>query len=79
MENLTFDADESFGAAMTLFSEFTKSREEEGLMAVVSLARALGTLAYITSDEDDRDIALSTLIEQLCNTFNKTAEAHNAF
>jgi len=79
MKELTYDADESFGAAMTLFSEFTKSREEEGLMAVVSLARALGTLAYITSDEDDRDIALSTLIEQLCNTFNKTAEAHNAF
>ena len=78
MEELTFDADESFGAAMTLFREFTQSREEEGLMAIVSLACALGAVAYITSD-DDRDIALSTLIEQMCNTFSKTAEAHNAF
>ena len=69
MDNLKFDADKSFNAALKTMLKFLKKHEEEGPMATVSLARALGGLLVLTVSEDQRDMALGTTISQLCDTF----------
>jgi hypothetical protein len=69
MDNLKFDADESFNAALKTMGRFLEDHNEEGPMATVSLARALGGLLVLTTSEDQRDMALGTTISQLCDTF----------
>jgi len=69
MDDLKFNADESFDAALETMCRFLKDHEEEGPMATVSLARALGGLLVLTVSEDQRDMALGTTISQLCDTF----------
>lgn len=69
MGSFEFDADESFNAALKTMGRFLKDHEEEGPMATVSLARALGGLLVLTTSEDQRDMALGTTISQLCDTF----------
>ena len=69
MDNFKFDADESFNAALKTMGRFLEDHNEEGPMATVSLARALGGLLVLTTSEDQRDMALGTTISQLCDTF----------
>jgi len=69
MDNLKFDADKSFNAALKTMCRFLEDHKEEGPMATVSLARALGGLLVLTVSEDQRDMALGTTISQLCDTF----------
>ena len=52
MGSFEFDAEESFNAALKTMGRFLKDHEEEGPMATVSLARALGGLLVLTTSED---------------------------
>ena len=64
-----FDADESFSKAMRMMMKFLKKNEADGKMAMVSLARALGGTLMLTTEEEERDMALATVITQMCQTF----------
>lgn len=64
-----FDADESFNKAMRVMMKFLKNNEADGKMAMVSLARALGGTLMLTTEEEQRDMALATVITQMCQTF----------
>ncbi len=64
-----FDADESFTKAMRMMMKFLKKNEADGKMAMVTLARALGGTLMLTTDEEQRDMALATVTTQMCQTF----------
>ena len=64
-----FDADKSFSKAMRMMIKFLKKNEADGKMAMVSLARALGGTLMLTTDEEERDMALATVTTQMCQTF----------
>ena len=64
-----FDADGSFQNAMMLMMRFLKKNEADGKMAMVSLARALGGSLMLTTEKEQRDMALATVITQMSQTF----------
>ena len=64
-----FDADESFKKAFKVIGKYLKKNEADGKMAMVSLARALGAMLMLTTEEEERDMALATVIMQMCQTF----------
>ena len=64
-----FDADESFKKAFKVIMKYLKKNEADGKMAMVSLARALGGTLMLTTEEEERDMALATVIMQMCQTF----------
>tara|TARA_A100001388_G_C28510011_1_gene375798 strand:- start:262 stop:525 length:264 start_codon:yes stop_codon:yes gene_type:complete len=64
-----FDADESFKKAYKVIIKYLKKNEADGKMAIVSLARALGGTLMLTTEEKQRDMALATVITQMCQTF----------
>jgi len=64
-----FDADKSFMKAMNMMQKFLQKNETDGKMAMVSLARALGGMVMLTTEEKERDMALATVITQMCQTF----------
>ena len=64
-----FDADESFNQAMRMMMKFLKKNEADGKMAMVSLARALGGTLMLTTEKEQRDMALATVISEMCQTF----------
>tara|TARA_A100001201_G_scaffold139922_1_gene132428 strand:+ start:1137 stop:1400 length:264 start_codon:yes stop_codon:yes gene_type:complete len=64
-----FDADESFKKAYKVIIKYLKKNEADGKMAIVSLARALGGALMLTTEEKQRDMALATVITQMCQTF----------
>jgi hypothetical protein len=64
-----FDADESFNKATRLMMDFLKENEADGKMAMVSLARALGGTLMLTTEKEQRDMALATVITQMSQTF----------
>ena len=57
-----FDADESFQKAYKMMMKFLKKNEADGKMAMVSLARALGGMLMLTTEKEQRDMALATVI-----------------
>ena len=46
-------------------------------MAVVSLARALGGMLMLTTVKEQRDMALATVITQMCETFADFLQAED--
>ena len=64
-----FDADESFKKAFKVIGKYLKKNEADGKMAMVSLARALGGMLMLTTEKEQRDMALATVITQMCETF----------
>jgi len=64
-----FDADESFKKAYKMMMKFLKKNEADGKMAMVSLARALGGTLMLTTEKEQRDMALATVISEMCQTF----------
>jgi len=72
-----FDADESFSKAMRMMMKFLKKNEADGKMAMVSLARALGGTLMLTTEEEERDMALATVITQMCQTFADFLQAED--
>ena len=46
-------------------------------MAMVSLARALGGMLMLTTEEEERDMALATVITQMCQTFADFLQAED--
>jgi hypothetical protein len=69
MVDKDFDADGSFQNAMMLMMRFLKKNEADGKMAMVSLARALGGSLMLTTEKEQRDMALATVITQMSQTF----------
>ena len=72
-----FDADESFTKAMRMMMKFLKKNEADGKMAMVTLARALGGTLMLTTDEEQRDMALATVTTQMCQTFADFLQAED--
>jgi len=72
-----FDADESFKKAYKMMMEYLKKNEADGKMAMVSLARALGGVLMLTTEEKQRDMALATVITQMCQTFADFLQAED--
>ena len=64
-----FAADESFKKAYKMMMKFLKKNEADGKMAMVSLARALGGTLMLTTVKEQRDMALATVISEMCQTF----------
>ena len=64
-----FDADESFKKAYKVIIKYLKKNEADGKMAMDSLARPLGGALMLTTEEKQRDMALATVITQMCQTF----------
>ena len=46
-------------------------------MAMVSLARALRGMVMLTTEEKERDMALATVITQMCQTFADLLQAED--
>ena len=72
-----FDADKSFIKAMNMMQKYLKKNEADGKMAMVSLARALGGMLMLTTEEEERDMALATVITQMCQTFADFLQAED--
>ena len=72
-----FDADKSFIKAMNMMQKYLKKNEADGKMAMVSLARALGGMVMLTTEEKERDMALATVITQMCQTFADLLQAED--
>ena len=72
-----FDADKSFMKAMNMMQKFLQKNEADGKMAMVSLARALGGVLMLTTDKEQRDMALATVITQMCQTFADFLQAED--
>ena len=72
-----FDADKSFIKAMNMMQKYLKKNEADGKMAMVSLARALGGMVMLTTEEKERDMALATVITQMCQTFADFLQAED--
>ena len=72
-----FDADESFKKAFKVIGKYLKKNEADGKMAMVSLARALGGTLMLTTEEEERDMALATVITQMCQTFADFLQAED--
>ena len=72
-----FDADKSFTKAMNTMQRFLQKNEEDGKMAMVSLARALGAMVMLTTEDEERDMALATVITQMCQTFADFLQAED--
>ena len=72
-----FDADESFKKAYKMMMKFLKKNEADGKMAMVSLARALGGTLMLTTEKEQRDMALATVITQMCQTFDDFLQAED--
>ena len=72
-----FDADKSFIKAMNMIQKYLKKNEADGKMAMVSLARALGGMVMLTTEEKERDMALATVITQMCQTFADLLQAED--
>jgi len=72
-----FDADKSFMKAMNMMQKFLQKNEADGKMAMVSLARALGGVLMLTTDKEQRDMALATVITQMCQTFADLLQAED--
>jgi len=64
-----FDADESFKKAHKMMMKYLKKNEADGKMAMVSLARALGCTLILITEKEQRDMALATVISEMCKTF----------
>ena len=69
MEDLKFEPNDSFDDAMKTFKRFLEDHREEGPMALISMARAMGAIIVIGTSHEERSMALATIIEQLCNTY----------
>ena len=72
-----FDADESFKKAYKVIMKYLKKNEADGKMAMVSLARALGGTLMLTTVKEQRDMALATVITQMCETFADFLQAED--
>ena len=72
-----FDADESFKKAYKVIGKYLKKNEADGKMAVVSLARALGGMLMLTTVKEQRDMALATVISEMCQTFADFLQAED--
>ena len=72
-----FDADKSFMKAMNMMQKFLQKNEADGKMAMVSLARALGGVLMLTTEKKQRDMALATVITQMCETFADFLQAED--
>jgi|TARA_R100001463_G_scaffold130868_1_gene190528 peptide methionine sulfoxide reductase MsrA len=72
-----FDADKSFMKAMNMMQKFLQKNETDGKMAMVSLARALGGTLMLTTVKEQRDMALATVITQMCQTFADFLQAED--
>ena len=72
-----FDADKSFIKAMNMMQKYLKKNEADGKMAMVSLARALGGMLMLTTVKEQRDMALATVITQMCETFADFLQAED--
>ena len=72
-----FDADESFQEAYKMMMTYLKKNEADGKMAMVSLARALGGMLMLTTEEEERDMALATIISEMCQTFADFLQAED--
>lgn len=72
-----FDADESFQKAYKVIGKYLKKNEADGKMAMVSLARALGGMLMLTTVKEQRDMALATVISEMCQTFADFLQAED--
>ena len=72
-----FDADESFKKAYKVIMKYLKKNEADGKMAMVSLARALGGTLMLTTEKEQRDMALATIISEMCQTFADFLQAED--
>ena len=72
-----FDADESFKKAYKVIMKYLKKNEADGKMAMVSLARALGGTLMLTTVKEQRDMALATIISEMCQTFADFLQAED--
>lgn len=72
-----FDADESFQKAYRMMMKYQRKNEADGKMAMVSLARALGGMLMLTTEEEERDMALATVISEMCQTFADFLQAED--
>jgi len=72
-----FDADKSFQKAYRMMMRYLKNNEADGKMAMVSLARALGGTLMLTTVKEQRDMALATVITQMCQTFADFLQAED--
>tara|TARA_R100000664_G_scaffold27814_1_gene38740 strand:- start:165 stop:428 length:264 start_codon:yes stop_codon:yes gene_type:complete len=72
-----FDADESFQEAYKMMMTYLKKNEADGKMAMVSLARALGGTLMLTTVKEQRDMALATIISEMCQTFADFLQAED--
>ena len=72
-----FDADESFQKAYRMMMKYRRKNEADGKMAMVSLARALGGMLMLTTEEEERDMALATVISEMWQTFADFLQAED--
>ena len=72
-----FDADESFQKAYRMMMKYRRKKDADGKMAMVSLARALGGMLMLTTEEEERDMALATVISEMCQTFADFLQAED--
>lgn len=70
---LSYDADESFNAACDVLEKFMDNRKEEGVMALISLSRAMGLVLLNTaSSAKECEEMLETILEEI----NITTRTH---
>jgi len=69
-----YDSDETQIAASKALLTFMKDHEDAGKMAIVSLSRAFGMSLVMTTVPDQRDMALSVVVRELCQAFALSLE-----
>ena len=60
-----------------MMMKYRRKNEADGKMAMVSLARALGGMLMLTTEEEERDMALATVISEMCQTFADFLQAED--
>jgi len=69
-----YDSDPTQNAASKAVLTFIKDHEDAGKMAIVSLSRALGMSLVMATVPDQRDMALSVVVRELCQAFALSLE-----
>jgi len=64
-----FDAEKSFKKADRMVMKYLEKNQEDGQMAMISLARALGVALVLITEERQRDMALASVISEMCKSF----------
>ena len=72
-----YDSDPTQNAASKVLLTFIKDHEDSGKMAIVSLSRALGMSLVMSTVPDQRDMALSVVVRELCQAFALSLEVED--